>query len=54
MILVPEIVQKLVNRGKYVLAVKYVFEFILANKIPPIPILKACEDASKKLTTSWH
>ncbi|CAL5202298.1 unnamed protein product [Lathyrus oleraceus] len=48
---VPEIVQKLVDRGKYVLAVKYVFEFNLADKIPPIPILKACVDASKKLAT---
>lgn len=46
-----EIVQKLVDRGKYVLAVKYVFEFNLADKIPPIPILKACVHASKKLAT---
>ncbi|XP_058788063.1 truncated FRIGIDA-like protein 1 isoform X2 [Vicia villosa] len=46
---VPEIVQKLVDKGKYVLAVKYVFEFNLVDKIPPVPILKACVDASKKL-----
>jgi hypothetical protein len=44
-----EIIQKLVDRGKHVLAVKYVFEFNLAHKIPPVPILKAYVDESKKL-----
>ncbi|XP_027343732.1 FRIGIDA-like protein 1 [Abrus precatorius] len=46
---VPDIVQKLIARGKHILAVKYVFEFNLADKIPPVPILKACVDESKKL-----
>ncbi|KAF7815938.1 FRIGIDA-like protein 1 [Senna tora] len=46
---VPDIIQKLIDKGKYVLAVKYVFDFNLADKIPPIPILKACVDESKKL-----
>ncbi|KAK7305211.1 hypothetical protein VNO77_43112 [Canavalia gladiata] len=46
---VPDIVQKLIDRGKHILAVKYVFEFNLADKIPPVPILKACVDESKKL-----
>lgn len=44
-----EIVQKLVEKGKHVLAVKYVFEFSLADKIPPVPILKAAVDESRKL-----
>jgi len=44
-----EIVQKLVSRGKHVLAVMYVFEFNLAHKIPPVPILKAYVKGSKKL-----
>lgn len=46
---VPEIVQKLVEKGKHVLAVKFVFEFSLADKIPPVPILKAAVDESRKL-----
>ncbi|KAK4275362.1 hypothetical protein QN277_018456 [Acacia crassicarpa] len=46
---VPDIVQKLVDRGKYVLAVKYVMEFNLADKIPPVPILKACVNDIEKL-----
>ncbi|XP_028777861.1 FRIGIDA-like protein 1 [Neltuma alba] len=46
---VPDLVQKLVDRGKYVLAVKYVMEFHLADKIPPVPILKACVNDSEKL-----
>lgn len=41
--------QKLIDKGKYTLAVKYVFEFNLADKIPPVPILKACVDETKKL-----
>ena len=44
-----EIVHKLVGRGKHVLAVKYVFEFNLVHKIPPVPILKAYVDDSKEL-----
>jgi hypothetical protein len=44
-----EIVQKLVDRGKHVLAVKYVFEFNLAHKIPPVPILKAGVEEAKQL-----
>ena len=44
-----EITQKLVDKGKHVLAVKYVFEFNLAHKIPPVPILKAYVDESKEL-----
>jgi len=44
-----EIIQKLVDKGKHVLAVKYVFEFNLAHKIPPVPILKAYVDESKEL-----
>ncbi|XP_054819489.1 FRIGIDA-like protein 1 [Prosopis cineraria] len=46
---VPDLVQKLVGRGKYVLAVKYVMEFNLADKIPPVPILRACVNDSEKL-----
>ncbi|KAI9074686.1 hypothetical protein K1719_043340 [Acacia pycnantha] len=46
---IPDLVRKLVDKGKHVLAVKYVFEFSLADKIPPVPILKACVDEANKL-----
>ncbi|KAK7371950.1 hypothetical protein VNO80_05317 [Phaseolus coccineus] len=46
---VPGLVQKLVDRCRHILAVKYVFEFNLADKIPPIPILKAHVNESQKL-----
>ncbi|XP_028758508.1 truncated FRIGIDA-like protein 1 isoform X2 [Neltuma alba] len=46
---IPDLVQKLVDKGKHVLAVKYIFEFSLAEKIPPVPILKACVDEANKL-----
>ncbi|KAL2322769.1 hypothetical protein Fmac_027148 [Flemingia macrophylla] len=48
---VPDIVQKLVDNDKHIPAVKYILEFNLADKIPPVPILKACVDFSKKLAT---
>lgn len=44
-----DLVQKLVEKGKHVLAVKYVYEFDLADKIPPVPILKAGVEEAKKL-----
>ena len=34
------------------MAVKYVFEFGLADKIPPVPILKACVDEANRLGKS--
>lgn len=43
------LVQKLVDRCRHILAVKYIFEFNLADKIPPIPILKAHVNESQKL-----
>ncbi|KAF7831306.1 FRIGIDA-like protein 1 [Senna tora] len=46
---IPDLVQKLVDKGKHVMAVKYVFEFNLNDKIPPVPILKACVDEANKL-----
>ncbi|XP_014502664.1 FRIGIDA-like protein 1 [Vigna radiata var. radiata] len=46
---VPGLIQKLVDRCRHILAVKYIFEFNLADKIPPIPILKAHVNESQKL-----
>ena len=43
------LVQKLIDKGKHVLAVKYVFEFNLTDKIPPVPILEAYVNESQKL-----
>ena len=44
-----DIVQKLIDKDKHIVAVKYILEFNLADKIPPIPLLKACVDEAKKL-----
>lgn len=43
------LVQKLIDRGKHVLAVKYIFGFNLVDKFPPVPILKAHVNESEKL-----
>ncbi|BAT88541.1 FRIGIDA-like protein [Vigna angularis] len=46
---VPDIVQKLIDKDKHIPAVKYILEFNLADKIPPVPILEAAVDEAKKL-----
>ncbi|RDX79402.1 FRIGIDA-like protein 2, partial [Mucuna pruriens] len=46
---VPGLVQRLIDKCKHILAVKYVFEFNLANRIPPVPILRAHVNESQKL-----
>ncbi|CAJ1963955.1 unnamed protein product [Sphenostylis stenocarpa] len=46
---VPDIVQKLIDKDKHIPAVKYILEFNLADKIPPVPVLKACVDEAKQL-----
>nr|KYP49859.1 Protein FRIGIDA [Cajanus cajan] len=46
-----DIVQKLIANDKHMAAVKYIFEFNLADRIPPVPILKACVEHSKELAT---
>ncbi|XP_022139609.1 FRIGIDA-like protein 1 [Momordica charantia] len=45
---VTDLVQKLLNNGKQLLAVKFIFEFELTDKFPPIPILKDYVKESKK------
>ncbi|RZB99903.1 FRIGIDA-like protein 1 isoform B [Glycine soja] len=46
---VPDIVQKLIDKDKHIPAVKYILEFNLADRISPVPILKACVEEAKKL-----
>ncbi|KAL3007060.1 hypothetical protein AAZX31_08G314300 [Glycine max] len=46
---VPDIVQKLIHKDKHIPAVKYILEFNLADRISPVPILKACVEEAKKL-----
>ncbi|KAJ7963691.1 FRIGIDA-like protein [Quillaja saponaria] len=46
---IADIIQKLINRGKHVVAVGYIFENKLADKIPPVPILKAYVEESKNI-----
>ncbi|KAM1873489.1 hypothetical protein ACFX13_007317 [Malus domestica] len=45
----PDLIQKLVSKGKHLLAVKFISEFGLTNKFPPVPILKSYIKESKSL-----
>ncbi|KAK7387148.1 hypothetical protein VNO78_27684 [Psophocarpus tetragonolobus] len=46
---VPDIVQKLIDKDKHIPAVKYILEFNLSDKFPPVPMLRACVEEAKKL-----
>ncbi|OIW16387.1 hypothetical protein TanjilG_19103 [Lupinus angustifolius] len=48
---VPGLVQKLIDKGKHILAVKYVFQFNLVDKIRPVPILHAYVNETQKRST---
>lgn len=45
----PEIVQKCIDTGKQLLAVKFISEFGLTEKFPRVPLLKAYVQEAKKL-----
>ncbi|KAJ4976330.1 hypothetical protein NE237_001436 [Protea cynaroides] len=45
---IPDFIQKLTSKGKRLEAVKFVFAFELADKFPPVPILKTYIKESKK------
>ncbi|KAF5479024.1 hypothetical protein F2P56_005535 [Juglans regia] len=46
---VADIIHKLISREKQNLAVKFIFEFELSEKFPPVPLLKAYLNDVKKL-----
>ncbi|KAL3508408.1 hypothetical protein ACH5RR_027809 [Cinchona calisaya] len=46
---ISDIIQKLIGKGKQLLAVKFIFQFELTDKFPPVPLLKAYVLDSKKL-----
>ncbi|KAJ4980661.1 hypothetical protein NE237_031498 [Protea cynaroides] len=46
---IPDLIQKLINKGKHLEAVKFVFAFGLVDKFPPVPLLKTYVKESKKL-----
>ncbi|KAF8023782.1 hypothetical protein BT93_F1082 [Corymbia citriodora subsp. variegata] len=46
---VPDLIEKLLSKRKYTQAVKFIFDFGLAEKFPPIPLLKNFVKESKKL-----
>ncbi|KAK3199897.1 hypothetical protein Dsin_023312 [Dipteronia sinensis] len=46
---VQDLIQKLIDSGKQLLAIKYIFEFELTNKYPPVPLLEAYVNETKKL-----
>lgn len=47
--LIVDLVQKLIDNGKHLLAVKYVFELQLTSKYPPVPILETYVKESNKI-----
>lgn len=46
---VHDLIQKLLDSGKQLLALKFVFEFALAEKFPPVPLLEDYLKETKKL-----
>ncbi|KAK4850434.1 hypothetical protein QYF36_006696 [Acer negundo] len=46
---VQDLIQKLIDSGKQLLAIKYIFEFELTDKYPPVPLLEAYVNETKKL-----
>ncbi|KAF8410834.1 hypothetical protein HHK36_003371 [Tetracentron sinense] len=47
--LVTDFIQKLISKGKHLDAVRFVYAFELAEKFPPVPLLKAYVKDSKKV-----
>ncbi|XP_030541434.1 truncated FRIGIDA-like protein 1 [Rhodamnia argentea] len=46
---VPDLIEKLISKRKYTQAVKFIFDFELTQKFPPLPLLKFFVNESKKL-----
>lgn len=46
---ISDIIQKLIGNGKHLLAVKFIFQFEMMDKFPPVPLLKTYVLDSKKL-----
>lgn len=46
---IGDLIQKLVSKGKHLLAVKFISEFDVTDKFPPVPLLKAYVKESKRL-----
>ncbi|PRQ32096.1 hypothetical protein RchiOBHm_Chr5g0042571 [Rosa chinensis] len=44
-----DLIQKLMSNGKHLLAIKFISEFDMTDKFPPVPILKAYVKESKRL-----
>ncbi|XP_062077651.1 FRIGIDA-like protein 1 [Humulus lupulus] len=46
---VDDLIHKLVKKGKQLLAIKFIFEYELTDKFPPVPLLKDYVKESKKI-----
>ncbi|KAF5728449.1 putative FRIGIDA like 1 [Tripterygium wilfordii] len=46
---VPELIQKLIDTGKELLAIKFIFDFGLTERFPPVPLLQSYLKKSKRL-----
>lgn len=51
LLFLADLIQKLISKGKQLLAVKFIFEFELTEKFPPVPLLKSYLKDAKKLAT---
>jgi hypothetical protein len=49
LLFLADLIQKLISKGKQLLAVKFIFEFELTEKFPPVPLLKSYLKDAKKL-----
>ncbi|CAI9756827.1 unnamed protein product [Fraxinus pennsylvanica] len=45
---ISDVIQKLISKGKQLLALKFIFEFELTDEFPPVPLLKAYVIDSKE------
>lgn len=54
LLFLADLIQKLISKGKQLLAVKFIFEFELTEKFPPVPLLKSyLKDAKKLAKKVW-
>lgn len=44
-----DVIQRLIMNGKHIIALKFIFEFGLADQFPPVPLLKAHLTDTKKV-----
>lgn len=49
-----DVIVKLISKGKQLEAIKFIFEFGLTDKFPPVLVLSEYVESSKKLVANIH